>query len=158
MINRQSGRWIHQNTPIKDIPWITDRGLYCVCTKVSIIRRVFCILHPRILQVKKSVSGLGTRLKCICVLTHLIFQHCHDRSLSRCSSTFETTTIIIWPPTPWAIIMLKLQLSVSLCMRAFGWGVQRRSLDFDSLVAIMSHGAGWKQRRWFHRERLPLRC
>ena len=37
-------------------------------------------------------------------------------------------------------------------------GVQRRLLDLDYLVAILSHGAGWKQQRQSHREHLPPRC
>ena len=53
------------------------------------------------------------------------------------------------------IIILKLHLSVCLYVRP---GVQRRSRDLDSLVAIMSHGAGWKQRGRCHRERLLPRC
>ena len=40
------------------------------------------------------------------------------------------------------INILKLQLPVCLNVRP---GVQWGSLDLDTLVAIMRHGAGWKQ-------------
>jgi len=55
-----SGRWLKQNTRIKDIPRITDRDL---CTKVSVIRRVHCISiytilsrHVRVWHVTYVVS------------------------------------------------------------------------------------------------------
>ena len=81
----------------------------------------------------------------------------HQVNVIGAKPPFNFLTFDISPPGKTCTIVYTCTKITAVCLSARACvrpGFQRRSLDLDSFVAILSHGTGWKQWRRCLRERL----